>query len=709
MSDLKQQKTLFGASIPFIFEPKITEGYLTQEQRQTARPGAKDLPGVTVAKAEPAEVTADAPKAETPVSQKTADNRQRNDGAANDKPDVTRPAANGPLFDPQAQPKIQPLNPAGIAAGALSMYQRQQAQPPHDSTNKPSAVDPSTPFKVGLASTGSAASIERMNKRMLDESFEEQREMDNDGQDILDIYYQQTFNTHMDRMVAFLDRQIEGKRREAEQLEQQIDQLREQRERLQEEHDTLGEERDRVEQQRQETERREQETQAEIDRTKQEIEDQKRKKAEADAAAEKARRDKEELERASDDAKKKEEEAKVEAENEGMMQSFSQEDVRMMQRSLGQMQERQDKLKEQIAAAEKKPLLDDKGRTVHKDESGKYYALDDKGNKTEYTAEEQDALKKKQEAEGLSTPEDIQKLQEEEKRNQAHIDRINNDMEEARRQAHEAGERQRQHSERAEHYKRTRERLTTEVGTLGKTTMELDARSDKLQMEIDEQQRKLEQLQEQQRRNQIDKAEYARQKAEIERQMALKKAEMDKVDRDLKTAETRLETVKQDIKTMEELKTKFKDPKFRERLNSDDPAVKETARQEVEQMRSRLSPELRKEFDDYRARSQKQMKAENTASAPKTTAPQSSAPQSETATATVTTAAPAKTAANTRYLGSAAESGITAQAKLGTEFGSAANGQSQVTPDDLPTVAANATLAANSAQYQQRAAGPSIA
>lgn len=707
MSDLKQQKSLFGASIPFIFEPKITEGYLTQEQRQTARYGAKDLPGVTVAKAETAEVVAEVPKAETPASKK-AESPLQNDRPGNDKPDLTRNSANNPQFDPQPQPAPQAIKPIGIAPGALSMYQRQQAQaqPQHDSTNKPSVVDQSTAFKVGLAATGSAASIERMNKRMLEESYEEQREMDNDEQDILDIYYQQTFNAHMDRMISFLDRQIEGKRREAEQLEQQIGELREQRERLQEEHDSLGEERDRVEQQRQEAERSERETQAEINRTEQDIEDKKRKKAEADAAAEQARRDQEELRRASDAAKKEEEDAKVEAENEGMMQSFSQEDVRMMQRSLNQLQERQDKLKDQISDAEKKPLLDDKGRTVHKDESGKYYALDDKGSKVEYSAEEQDALKKRQEAEGLSTPEDIQKLQEEQKRNQDHIDRINNDIEEARRQAHEAGERQRQHAERAEHYKRTHERLTTEVGTLGKTARELDDRSDQLEMEINEQKAKLDQLREQQKRNQVDKAEFERQKAEIERQMALKKAEMDKVDRDLKVAETRLETVKRDIKTMEELKDKFKDPEFRKRLNSDDPAVKEAARQEVEQMRSRLSPELRKEFDDYRAKSQKQMKSENTVSAPKATT-QAATPQAGT-TAVVSATAPAKAEADTRSLGSSVQSGISAQAKLGSEFVSAASGQPQSTPDELPTVAANATLAANSGQYQ-RAAGPNVA
>lgn len=189
MSDLKQQKSLFSASIPFIFEPKITEGYLTQEQRQTARYGAKDLPGVTVAKAEPAEVAAEPPKAEPPASQK-AERQQQNDRPGNDKPERTNDSANSPQFDPQ--PKVQPLKPVGIAAGALSMYQRQQAQaqPQHDSTNKPSAVDPSSAFKVGLAATGSAASIERMNKRMLEETIDGHIEADHE-QDAADLYIQQ--------------------------------------------------------------------------------------------------------------------------------------------------------------------------------------------------------------------------------------------------------------------------------------------------------------------------------------------------------------------------------------------------------------------------------------------------------------------------------------------------------------------------------------
>lgn len=241
MSDLKQQKTLFGASIPFIFEPKITEGYLTQEQRQTARPGAKDLPGVTVAKAEPAEVTADAPKAETPVSQKTADNRQRNDEAANDKPNVTRPAANGPQFDPQPQPKIQPLNPAGIAAGALSMYQRQQAQPPHDSTSKPSAVDPSSPFKVGLASTGSAASIERMNKRMLDETINGHIEADNE-QDATELYIQQQiFMRSVEYRTAMVavDQAMERQRQKIDTLRTEIDDLERQKQESDQKIETL--------------------------------------------------------------------------------------------------------------------------------------------------------------------------------------------------------------------------------------------------------------------------------------------------------------------------------------------------------------------------------------------------------------------------------------------------------------------------------------
>lgn len=191
MSDLKQQKSLFGASIPFIFEPKITEGYLTQEQRQTARYGAKDLPGVTVAKAETAEVVAEAPKAETPASKK-AESPLQNDRPGNDKPDLTRNSANSPQFDPQPQPAPQAIKPIGIAPGALSMYQRQQAQaqPQHDSTNKPSVVDQSTAFKVGLAATGSAASIERMNKRMLEETIDGHIEADNE-QDAADLYIQQ--------------------------------------------------------------------------------------------------------------------------------------------------------------------------------------------------------------------------------------------------------------------------------------------------------------------------------------------------------------------------------------------------------------------------------------------------------------------------------------------------------------------------------------
>lgn len=242
MSDLKQQKSLFGASIPFIFEPKITEGYLTQEQRQTARYGAKDLPGVTVAKAETAEVVAEAPKAETPASKK-AESPLQNDRPGNDKPDLTRNSANNPQFDPQPQPAPQAIKPIGIAPGALSMYQRQQAQtqPQHDSTNKPSVVDQSTAFKVGLAATGSAASIERMNKRMLEETIDGHIEADNE-QDAADLYIQQQmFMQSMEFRAAMVavDRAMERQRQKIDTLRTEVEDLQRQKQESDERLETL--------------------------------------------------------------------------------------------------------------------------------------------------------------------------------------------------------------------------------------------------------------------------------------------------------------------------------------------------------------------------------------------------------------------------------------------------------------------------------------
>jgi len=244
VSDLKQQKSLFGASIPFIFEPKITEGYLTQEQRQTARYGAKDLPGVTVAKAETAEVAAEAPKAEAPASKK-AESPLQNDRPGNDKPDLTRNSANSPQFDPQPQLAPQAIKPpVGIAPGALSMYQRQQAQaqPQHDSTNKPSVVDQSTAFKVGLAATGSAASIERMNKRMLEETIDGHIEADNE-QDAADLFIQQQIFMqsieYRSAMVA-VDRAMECQRQKIETLRTEIDDLERQKQEIDEKLETLG-------------------------------------------------------------------------------------------------------------------------------------------------------------------------------------------------------------------------------------------------------------------------------------------------------------------------------------------------------------------------------------------------------------------------------------------------------------------------------------
>lgn len=242
MSDLKQQKSLFGASIPFIFEPKITEGYLTQEQRQTARYGAKDLPGVTVAKAETAEVVAEAPKAETPASKK-AESPLQNDRPGNDKPDLTRNSANNPQFDPQPQPAPQTIKPIDMAPGALSIYQRQQAQaqPQHDSTNKPSVVDQSTAFKVGLAATGSAASIERMNKRMLEETIDGHIEADNE-QDAADLYIQQQmFMQSMEFRAAMVavDRAMERQRQKIDTLRTEVEDLQRQKQESDERLETL--------------------------------------------------------------------------------------------------------------------------------------------------------------------------------------------------------------------------------------------------------------------------------------------------------------------------------------------------------------------------------------------------------------------------------------------------------------------------------------
>ena len=248
--------------------------------------------------------------------------------------------------------------------------------------------------------------------------------------------------------------------------------------------------------------------------------------------------------------------------------------------------------KAELADALKKQMKDDQGRPISKDENGKLF-VNDNGTKIELSPEDQEKFKKKQEAEGLLTDDQIQPIR----------DRVRT-AEEARTGTITAREQQDQNQNTAEEAARkadaelaaitkASEDLNTDFNKEKEELEKLTTKGSELDRKLKEERTELARLQQQLANKQNNEKELESKVKKLEAEIAKKDDELKKVAENITKAQEKLSDIKDDKQHLKDIEDIHK------KMKSMTPEERSKAQKEIDKIKDEMSPEGKKHYEDH--------------------------------------------------------------------------------------------------------------